>query len=211
MRVAIIIRICSNRSLVLQLAASSRLLLPLLLLLLPLMVVCRVYTTQTSRVIYDELALVRFTRSVRPSVRPLRALWTSLTTRRAGSPGYRWARDSRPGQTVSGWLGLCDACKRRNNARCRKFIARGVEMKIERVLTDRQTDRPSGRLRVEMPPRRGAPLLCCSDRPSAMTRRAGGDTARPADRTTPPSPRPFSAAEMEEPRRRGLAYDWRPI
>ena len=124
----------------------------------PLMaVLCRVHTTQTSCVIYDELALVRFTRSVRPSVH-CALFGLPSPPAGAGSPGYRWARDSRPGPArpgpaVSGWLGLCDACKRRNNARCRKFIARGVEMKIERVLTDRQTDRP-GRLRVEMPPRR---------------------------------------------------------
>ena len=95
--------------------------------------VLRIRTTLTSRVIYDELALVRFTRSVCPSVHPLRALWTSLATRQA-SASYRRQRDS-------GRLpGLCDACSRRNNARCRKFIAFSVEMKIERALTDRPTD-----------------------------------------------------------------------
>ena len=104
--VAIVVSFCSWRRL-----SERGLLLLLLLLLLPLMALCCVYTTQTSRVIYDELALVRFTRSVRPSVRPSTARsWTSLTTRRAGlsmGAGQSARPAARP--SVGGWVSAMPA------------------------------------------------------------------------------------------------------
>jgi len=79
-------------------------------------VLCRVHTTQTSCVIYDELALVRFTRSVRPSVH-CALFGLPSPPAGAGSPGYRWARDSRPGParpgparpSVGGWVSVMPA------------------------------------------------------------------------------------------------------
>ena len=151
--------------------------------------------------IYDKLALTRslarFTRSVCPSVRPS----TALSRLPSASPPAR-LQDSRPGP-----VGLCDACSRRNNAPCRKFIAFGVEMKIERALTDRP-GRPT--LETPPPPTRRS-FAAATDR---LPRRArdpglpGGDTTaarrRQNNASAPPSQRAAGQSQPgREPRRRG--------
>jgi len=92
-----------------------------------------------SRVIYDKLALLPFTRSVCLSVRPpqhaLRT-WASGERRTAPGEGQPYTATTRPAASHASlqWLLCCNNA--RGAAAIRRFIAGGVEMKIERAPTD---------------------------------------------------------------------------